>query len=170
MEEIERARDVPQVQPDRECEVVFRVRLLARVADALGDLQRLRVEVRPEVELRAPICEPARGFERAHLDEQRDVLGRESENAVAPIGALGEIPAPLPKTPEREDLARSRLGVTARRVADERTRALFLSKIPARRIAEPEDVGPLAVYLASSASDLMTGQTVYLDGGQTISW
>ncbi len=55
-------------------------------------------------------------------------------------------------------------------LADERTRSLFLSKIPLRRIAEPEDLGPLAVYLASSASDFMTGQTVYLDGGQTIAW
>jgi 2-deoxy-D-gluconate 3-dehydrogenase len=55
-------------------------------------------------------------------------------------------------------------------LADEKTRALFLSKVPARRIGEPEEVGPLAVYLASAASDFMTGQTVYLDGGQTIAW
>ena len=55
-------------------------------------------------------------------------------------------------------------------MADEKTRALFLSKIPARRIGEPEEVGALAVYLASPASDFMTGQTVYLDGGQTMAW
>jgi len=55
-------------------------------------------------------------------------------------------------------------------LADEKTRALFLSKVPARRIGEPDEVGPLAVYLASSASDFMTGQTVHLDGGQTIAW
>jgi 2-deoxy-D-gluconate 3-dehydrogenase len=55
-------------------------------------------------------------------------------------------------------------------MADESTRTLFLSKVPARRIGEPEEVGPLAVYLASSASDFMTGQTVRLDGGQTIAW
>ena len=55
-------------------------------------------------------------------------------------------------------------------LADERTRMLFLSKIPARRIGEPEEVAPLVVYLASAASDLMTGQTLYIDGGQTISW
>jgi NAD(P)-dependent dehydrogenase (short-subunit alcohol dehydrogenase family) len=55
-------------------------------------------------------------------------------------------------------------------MADETTRALFLSKVPARRIAEPEEVGALAVYLASPASDFMTGQTVYLDGGQTMAW
>jgi NAD(P)-dependent dehydrogenase (short-subunit alcohol dehydrogenase family) len=55
-------------------------------------------------------------------------------------------------------------------LADERTRALFLSKVPARRIGEPEEIGALAVYLASPASDFMTGQTLYLDGGQTIAW
>lgn len=53
---------------------------------------------------------------------------------------------------------------------DERTRALILSKIPLRRLGEPDEIGPLAVYLASPASDFMTGQTVYLDGGQTSSW
>jgi 2-deoxy-D-gluconate 3-dehydrogenase len=55
-------------------------------------------------------------------------------------------------------------------LADEKTRARFLSKIPARRIGEPEEAGALAVYLASSASDFMTGQTLYLDGGQTMAW
>lgn len=55
-------------------------------------------------------------------------------------------------------------------MADEKTRALFLSRVPARRIGEPEEVGALAVFLASPASDFMTGQTVYLDGGQTIAW
>ena len=55
-------------------------------------------------------------------------------------------------------------------LADEKTRAMFLSRIPARRIGLPEEVGALAVYLASPASDFMTGQTVYLDGGQTMAW
>ena len=55
-------------------------------------------------------------------------------------------------------------------MADDKTRALFLSKVPARRIGDPEETGALAVYLASPASDFMTGQTVYLDGGQTIAW
>jgi NAD(P)-dependent dehydrogenase (short-subunit alcohol dehydrogenase family) len=55
-------------------------------------------------------------------------------------------------------------------MADPKTRALFLSKIPARRIGLPEEAGALAVYLCSPASDFMTGQTVYLDGGQTMAW
>jgi 2-deoxy-D-gluconate 3-dehydrogenase len=60
--------------------------------------------------------------------------------------------------------------ITREAMADVKTRALFLSKVPARRIGDPEEVGPLAVYLASSASDFMTGQTLRLDGGQTIAW
>jgi NAD(P)-dependent dehydrogenase (short-subunit alcohol dehydrogenase family) len=55
-------------------------------------------------------------------------------------------------------------------LADEQTRARFLAKIPARRIGDPEEAGALAVYLASSASDFMTGQTLYLDGGQAMAW
>jgi len=55
-------------------------------------------------------------------------------------------------------------------MADEKLRTIFLSRVPARRIGEPEEVATLAVYLASAASDFMTGQTVYLDGGQTIAW
>ncbi len=55
-------------------------------------------------------------------------------------------------------------------LADARTRELILSKIPMRRVGEPEEVGSLAVYLASPVSEFMTGQTIYLDGGQTSSW
>lgn len=39
--------------------------------------------------------------------------------------------------------------------------------IPARRIGRPEEIGPLAVYLASTGSDFMTGQTIFLDGGHS---
>jgi NAD(P)-dependent dehydrogenase (short-subunit alcohol dehydrogenase family) len=55
-------------------------------------------------------------------------------------------------------------------MADPQTRERFLSKIPARRIGEPAEAAALAVYMASSAADFMTGQTVYLDGGQTTAW
>ncbi len=53
-------------------------------------------------------------------------------------------------------------------LADEKMRRRILSRIPARRVGEPDEVGPLAVYLASPASNFMTGQTLYLDGGQGI--
>jgi len=61
-------------------------------------------------------------------------------------------------------------GIPRAALADPDTRERFLSKVPARRLGEPVEAAALAVYLASPASDFMTGQTVYLDGGQTIAW
>jgi NAD(P)-dependent dehydrogenase (short-subunit alcohol dehydrogenase family) len=40
--------------------------------------------------------------------------------------------------------------------------------VPLRRPGKPREAGLLAVYLASPASDYMTGQTIHLDGGQTL--
>ncbi len=39
--------------------------------------------------------------------------------------------------------------------------------MPARRTGRLQEIGPLVVYLASAASDFMTGQTLFLDGGQS---
>ena len=50
---------------------------------------------------------------------------------------------------------------------DDRLADRLLRDVPARRRGRPQEIGPLAVYLASSASDFMTGQTIYLDGGHT---
>jgi 2-deoxy-D-gluconate 3-dehydrogenase len=50
---------------------------------------------------------------------------------------------------------------------DDRLADRLLRDIPARRRGRPEEIGPLAVYLASAGSDFMTGQTIYLDGGHT---
>jgi NAD(P)-dependent dehydrogenase (short-subunit alcohol dehydrogenase family) len=41
-----------------------------------------------------------------------------------------------------------------------------LRRIPARRMGNPEEIAPLALYLASPASDFVTGQTLVIDGGQ----
>jgi NAD(P)-dependent dehydrogenase (short-subunit alcohol dehydrogenase family) len=60
--------------------------------------------------------------------------------------------------------------IPAASLADPERKARLLSRIPLRRLAEPEEVGPLAVYLASPASDFMSGQTVYLDGGELTAW
>jgi 2-deoxy-D-gluconate 3-dehydrogenase len=40
--------------------------------------------------------------------------------------------------------------------------------VPLGRVGDRREVGYLAVYLASKASDYMTGQTIYLDGGSTL--
>ncbi|HLJ93012.1 MAG TPA: SDR family oxidoreductase [Gemmataceae bacterium] len=40
--------------------------------------------------------------------------------------------------------------------------------IPMGRLGEPEELGPLALYLASDASSYMTGSVVFIDGGYTL--
>ncbi|MGE3271546.1 MAG: SDR family NAD(P)-dependent oxidoreductase, partial [Chloroflexota bacterium] len=40
----------------------------------------------------------------------------------------------------------------------------LLRYLPTRRLGRPDEVGPLAVYLASTAADMMTGQTLWVDG------
>lgn len=42
------------------------------------------------------------------------------------------------------------------------------SFIPMSRLGEPDEIGPLAVYMASEASSYMTGSIVLIDGGYTI--
>jgi NAD(P)-dependent dehydrogenase (short-subunit alcohol dehydrogenase family) len=47
------------------------------------------------------------------------------------------------------------------------TRDWVLSRIPMGRVGQIWDLFGLAVFLASPASDFITGQTIYLDGGWT---
>lgn len=44
----------------------------------------------------------------------------------------------------------------------------FEQQIPAGAFGQPEDLGPLAVYLASDASRYMTGASLVIDGGYTL--
>ena len=41
----------------------------------------------------------------------------------------------------------------------------LLSEIPLGRLAEPEEIGGLAVYLASDTASYVTGSTFFIDGG-----
>jgi 2-deoxy-D-gluconate 3-dehydrogenase len=51
--------------------------------------------------------------------------------------------------------------------ADAPVRERLIRDVPARRTGRLDEIGPLAVYLASAASDFMTGQTLFLDGGHS---
>lgn len=44
----------------------------------------------------------------------------------------------------------------------------FTEELPLRRIAQPDEIGPLAVFLASRASGYCTGGVFTIDGGHTI--
>lgn len=43
----------------------------------------------------------------------------------------------------------------------------MLAKIPLRRFGQPVEVADLVLFLASPASDLITGETILIDGGYT---
>ena len=43
----------------------------------------------------------------------------------------------------------------------------FQSQVPLGKFGEPEDLGPLAVYLASDAARYITGAAILIDGGYT---
>lgn len=46
--------------------------------------------------------------------------------------------------------------------------AALLTHIPYKRIGEPEDIGRVAVMLASDLSDYITGASIFVDGGMTL--
>lgn len=48
---------------------------------------------------------------------------------------------------------------------DERIQDLLVRYIPLRRRGEADDLAGAVVYLASEASDFMTGETLFIDGG-----
>ena len=43
----------------------------------------------------------------------------------------------------------------------------MLAKIPLRRFGQPVEVADLILFLASPASDLITGEAILIDGGYT---
>ncbi len=59
--------------------------------------------------------------------------------------------------------------MTAPAIADEKFYERIVDRTPARRFGEPEELGGTAVWLASHASDFVTGQSIAVDGGYSIS-
>lgn len=45
----------------------------------------------------------------------------------------------------------------------------IIASNPSQRIGKPEDVGGVAVFLASAAGSWVNGATITLDGGATVS-
>jgi glucose 1-dehydrogenase len=69
-------------------------------------------------------------------------------NAISPGAIRTEINRAAWETPEAE--------------------AELLKLIPYERVGDPMDIGQAAVWLASDASDYVTGTTLYVDGGMTL--
>jgi len=58
---------------------------------------------------------------------------------------------------------------TEERIKDEAIRRR-IAKIPMGRVAEPEEVASVVVFLASQESKYMTGQSLVVDGGSVHTW
>lgn len=71
------------------------------------------------------------------------------------VNAIGPAVTPTP-------LAQPILG-------NESARAAALARIPAGRFGTPDDIVGAAVFLLSPAGSFVTGQTIYVDGGRTVS-
>ena len=50
----------------------------------------------------------------------------------------------------------------------EKAYAELMTLVPYKRIGEPDDIAQAAVWLASDASDYVTGATLFVDGGMTL--
>jgi 3-oxoacyl-[acyl-carrier protein] reductase len=57
-------------------------------------------------------------------------------------------------------------GVHAAGIAESDFRKQIEAQTPLGRIGQPQDIAPAAVYLASSESAWVTGETLYISGGQ----
>lgn len=51
----------------------------------------------------------------------------------------------------------------------EKTNKAFIAKIPMHRIGEPDEIGKVALFLASDMSSYMTGSQIIVDGGALLS-
>jgi len=48
---------------------------------------------------------------------------------------------------------------------DEKFKEIIIAKIPANRLGKPEDVANAVVFLSSSGSDYVNGETIHVNGG-----
>ena len=53
---------------------------------------------------------------------------------------------------------------------DDKYKETIISKIPANRLGKPVDVANAVVFLASSASDYINGETIHVNGGMYLGW
>ena len=81
-------------------------------------------------------------------------LMRSASKELASFGIHANAVAPAAATPMTETIR-----------TDERFADLYRERIPLKRWAEPEELGPAFVFLASNDSSYMTGQIMSVDGG-----
>jgi NAD(P)-dependent dehydrogenase (short-subunit alcohol dehydrogenase family) len=98
----------------------------------------------------------------AAYNATKEAIRSLTRTAAAEWGKYGigvNVIIPTMVTDSARDFLAARPGVEGKLVA----------QIPLRRLGDVErDIAPVAVFLASSDSDFVTGQTIHVDGGQIL--
>ena len=53
---------------------------------------------------------------------------------------------------------------------DEKFKEVIISKIPSGRLGTPEDIANAVLFLASTKSDYINGETLHVNGGMYMAW
>ncbi len=120
-----------------------------------------------------------RGGKQVHLLSVRALLGLRGRGYSAYCAAKGGLamlvrqhacelaPRGICVNGVAPTVVRTRMG--AHWLRNPRTRAWLRERIPLGRVAEPSDVAGAVLFFCSPASDYVTGQILYVDGGITAS-
>jgi NAD(P)-dependent dehydrogenase (short-subunit alcohol dehydrogenase family) len=91
---------------------------------------------------------------KAALVQLVRVLAREWAPRAVTVNAIGP--------------AMTETGMTKTLLSDPQFRAQALASIPLGRFGQPEDLIGMVVLLLAAAGAFITGQTIYVDGGRTL--
>jgi len=58
-------------------------------------------------------------------------------------------------------------GITEKRFSNPEVRTTYEKLIPLGRIAQPDDIAEVVIFLISDSSNYITGETIFVDGGYT---
>jgi len=118
------------------------------------------------------------GGKQVHLGSVRSLLGLRGRGYAAYCAAKGGLItlckqlsaewAPHAINVNVVDPTFIRTEQVSKMLADPAFYATLVSRIPLGRIGEPEDVMGAVLFLVAPASNFITGQTIYLDGGITV--
>ncbi|SRR6266542_4007287 len=118
-----------------------------------------------------------RGGKQVHIGSVRSLLGLRGRGYAAYCATKGGLPilckqlaaewAPHQINVNVVAPTFVRTQQVAHMLADPSFYSGLVARIPLGRIAEPDDVANAVLFFVSSASDFITGQTIYLDGGIT---
>lgn len=92
------------------------------------------------------------------------ILTRALALELAPYNILVNAVSPGAITTPGTDAARAALSASGAGTPEEIIKA-YLTRVPLRRMGEPDDIAKVVLFLASAAADYMTGSYVLVDGG-----